>query len=348
MSLNNRRSESDGGELRATAPGSVVGASGRRLVVRRERRIVRESAIERLRLVTVGEHGVSLSTNAIALCADAGLRILIVDGLGLPRAVAGAPGWCDATTGAAQVRALADMDRTVDLAGRIVRGKLAAQAATIRYFSRRRGRNTEFAAVASNALDAIRGLAGDIGAIRADGDLLRAQQQLFAIEGRGAGAYWQVVAVVLREHAAFPGRRRRGATDLVNSMLNYGYAVLQGRILLAILHAGLNPNVSVLHSASPRRPALAFDLIEEFRAPVVDRPVVGLATRHRNLKVDAAGHMDDVTRRLVLDAVRRRLATLVRYRGQDRTIDEVILLQARHWAACLLDNRRYRPFAAGW
>ena len=44
----------------------------------------------------------------------------------------------------------------------------------------------------------------------------------------------------------------------------------------ALLAAGLEPSLGVLHSSTDKRPSLALDLMEEFRPLLVDRTVVAL------------------------------------------------------------------------
>jgi len=63
-------------------------------------------------------------------------------------------------------------------------------------------------------------------------------------------------------------------------MLSYGYTVLRSRVEYALFLAGLNPYEGILHSTYRERPALGFDLMEEFRQPVVDRVVLTMIARN--------------------------------------------------------------------
>lgn len=72
-------------------------------------------------------------------------------------------------------------------------------------------------------------------------------------------------------------KRRPGiGTDKMNSMLDYGYTILRGYCIRAILAAGLAPTLGVFHRGRGNSFALADDLIEPFR-PKVDFTVAGLA-----------------------------------------------------------------------
>jgi CRISP-associated protein Cas1 len=71
-------------------------------------------------------------------------------------------------------------------------------------------------------------------------------------------------------------KRNRDATHPVNAMLNYGYAVLESQVRIAVVAAGLDPTVGFMHVAGEGRSALVLDLMEPMR-PSVDRVVLGMA-----------------------------------------------------------------------
>jgi len=57
-------------------------------------------------------------------------------------------------------------------------------------------------------------------------------------------------------------------------MLSFGYALLAKECTVALLAVGLDPYWGFLHQPRHGRPALALDLMEEFRPLVVDSAVV--------------------------------------------------------------------------
>lgn len=63
---------------------------------------------------------------------------------------------------------------------------------------------------------------------------------------------------------------------IYNSLLNYGYAILYARVWKNILAAKLNPSIGVLHAKQDGKPTLVFDVVELFRAQMVDRVVISL------------------------------------------------------------------------
>ncbi len=56
--------------------------------------------------------------------------------------------------------------------------------------------------------------------------------------------------------------------------MNYAYGLLLGDVVRAIIACGLDPHAGFLHSSGRNKPALALDLMEEFRSPVADSAVV--------------------------------------------------------------------------
>jgi CRISPR-associated protein Cas1 len=101
--------------------------------------------------------------------------------------------------------------------------------------------------------------------------------QVMGIEGQGSAIYFSAFGRCLhREGVAFPGRNRRPPKDPVNALLSLGYMLVLGEVLGAIMAQGLHPGLGFLHEPSRRRPALALDLLEVARQPIVDRLTLSL------------------------------------------------------------------------
>lgn len=106
-------------------------------------------------------------------------------------------------------------------------------------------------------------------------------------EGSAARAYFQCLAKLVRNDAfAFNGRSTRPPKDPFNSMLSYGYSLLYRNIVGAIERHGLHPSFGFMHKIKRGHAALASDLIEDYRAPLVDRTVLELVNGG---EVDASG-----------------------------------------------------------
>lgn len=103
---------------------------------------------------------------------------------------------------------------------------------------------------------------------------------LFALEGRAAQIYFTDFPSMLKGTEAeefleaWPGRHGRGATDPLNAALNFCYGLLLADCIRGLTACGLDPHGGFLHSPSRNKPALALDLMEEFRAPIADSVVI--------------------------------------------------------------------------
>ena len=101
--------------------------------------------------------------------------------------------------------------------------------------------------------------------------------RLRGYERAGARAYWGAFGALLKaEGVSFPGREQRPAPDPVNAALSLGYMLLGAAIHSLLDGLGFDPHLGFFHEESHGRPSLALDLVEPFRAPVVDRTVLRL------------------------------------------------------------------------
>ncbi len=88
---------------------------------------------------------------------------------------------------------------------------------------------------------------------------------LLGLEGRGAALYFAALAASLPEVWAFQGRKRHPAPDPVNALLSFGYTLLHHHLASALIAAGLNPRVGLIHRDRGAHCTLASDLQEEVR-----------------------------------------------------------------------------------
>jgi CRISP-associated protein Cas1 len=304
--------------------------------------------ISRLRSVTISGRGVTLSSDLIEALVEQGVGVSFIGWKGEPIAQLVAPG----LSGTVQTRrsqlAAYETVLGVDLAVAFVRGKLRNQKHQLQYGGKylkatapeRFERLTRKIEVLANLRKQLIGFKGDrLDAVR---------DRLMGHEGTGARVYWEGVAILLEGRIQFPGRVGRGAVDPVNSALNYGYSILYGRVSAAIANAGLEQFAGFLHVDRPGKPSLVLDLVEEFRAPIVDRVVLAMLNQGVVLVVDPDGRLTPPVRRQLADRVCERLDTAVPFEGKRFTLGQVIQIQARHLAVAVRGEREYRPFASRW
>jgi CRISP-associated protein Cas1 len=153
---------------------------------------------------------------------------------------------------------------------------------------------------------------------------------------------------------SFNGRNRQPPTDPVNSLLSFGYTLLFNNVLSLILAEGLSPYLGNLHHGEDKKPYLAFDLMEEFRSPIVDTLVMKLINSS-TFKLDDFETIP-TTGGVYLNSTARR--SFFRY-FENRMSEEIlhpdllsavsyryaIQLQVRRYKRCLLaDGSKYVAF----
>jgi CRISPR-associated protein Cas1 len=96
---------------------------------------------------------------------------------------------------------------------------------------------------------------------------------------------FDTMITVQRTDFKFLTRNRRPPRDRVNALLSFIYALLLNDCISALEGVGLDPQIGYLHSLRSGRPALALDLMEEFRPAIAERLALTLINR-RQLTAD--------------------------------------------------------------
>ncbi len=165
-----------------------------------------------------------------------------------------------------QFRVADNPGQSLDLAKQFV----AAKILNSRTLLRRNGDD-----VAPQTIDMLRELA--LGAV----DCVSAAS-LLGIEGTAARIYFQSFSKMLKGERDdggeltfdFDGRNRRPPRDPINALLSLAYALLAKDLTVVAQAVGLDPYLGFYHRPRYGRPALALDVMEEFRPIVADSVVL--------------------------------------------------------------------------
>lgn len=196
----------------------------------------------------------------------------------------------------------------IDLAREIVAPKIANQATQLRR-SARTDVGREVAQLRSLARECAS--AGTVG-------------ELYGIEGQASAIFFGALPQMLASgpgdafSATWRGRHGRAATDEVNVALNYCYGILLADMIRALLACGLDPHAGFLHSSTRNKPALALDLMEQFRPVVADSVVLGCINNGElttSMFTSALGsvRLRDAGRRCLVSGYERRVQTQFRH-----------------------------------
>jgi CRISPR-associated protein Cas1 len=247
----------------------------------------------------------------------------------------------------AQYRAADDRERCTAVARTMVLGKVANCRTVLR-----RGAREVTEAAAVNALSTVADRLTDLlGRVKVCEEL----DSLRGLEGAAAAQYFGAFPHLLRgdEGFAWNGRRSRPATDRVNSVLGFLYALLGANCNAAAQAVGLDAQVGFLHVEKPGRPALQLDLMEEFRPIFADRLLFALVNRrqlkerHFERQASAAVLMTEEGRKLLITEYQNRRREEIQHPFTRETTEYSILplIQARLLARHLRgDLDAYVPF----
>ncbi len=252
------------GELRSTCGGVEVCPEGGTPT---------KVPVAEIAVVLVGMK-VALSAAVLHRLAEADVAVLFCDWRGIPEG--GCYSWSDHGRVAARHRAQAEVSlpRKKNAWARLIRAKIEGQASVLENLK-----------------------------IRGSGELLALADQVRSgdpgnVEAQAARLYWSraLGKGVVRQPAA-------GQLIGANACLDYGYSVLRGHLMRAVLAAGLAPALGVFHRGRGNAFALADDLIEPFRPAIdevalqlpptaspSDRPVKQLLVAAASQRFDRDGH----------------------------------------------------------
>ncbi|NJK35253.1 MAG: type I-MYXAN CRISPR-associated endonuclease Cas1 [Oscillatoriales cyanobacterium SM2_2_1] len=250
-------------------PGASVGRTGDQLKITR-----RDQPVELLPVQQTGQvvlHSFSqISTQALHFCADREIGVHFISGGG--RYV----GSFDSRQGSIhrrirQFSALSDEKMALELSKQLVTCRGQSQ----RKFLMRSARSKKHEAIRS-AIYQLKVMLKQVSGAKSLASLL-------GMEGNMAALYFSAFPYLLSSdlpvELQFTGRNRRPPKDCCNSLLSFGYALLLKDVMNAILAVGLEPALGFYHQPRTQAPPLALDLMEIFRVPLIDMPVVASLNR---------------------------------------------------------------------
>ncbi len=177
---------------------------------------------------------------------------------------------------------------------------------------------------------------------------------LLGCEGAGSAAYFTVFSKLIKCNwpHGFSKRARRPPTDPVNALLSYGYVILTSQVASTIAGVGFDPYIGYLHASRYGKPALALDLMEEFRPIIVDSVVLSLLNNRQLSPGDFTRELNsyritEATRRLFLETFEERMQEVITHPvfNYKVTYRRCIELQARLLGKYLTGEvAEYTPF----
>jgi CRISPR-associated protein Cas1 len=306
--------------------GAYVGKSGDHITVKKNSVMLGRFLLKDIsQVVLLGN--ITITAPAISLLAEHSIPILHMSRGWWFHAITAPSGPRNSYLRAAQFAMAADPARCMEFSRQLVLAKGRNQRTLLR-------RN----AAESPELDtALRDMNNYLDAVPRTPDAAA----LLGTEGLIARCYFDQFTAMLKQEAVAIGfqldnRNRRPPRDPVNACLSYLYALLAKECTVALMAEGLDPWWGFYHRPRHGKPALALDLMEEFRPLVADSAVItaintAMLQPQHFLRTAAGCTMESDGRRALIQAYENRLDQLAThplfdYRASWRTL---IRLQAR-------------------
>jgi CRISPR-associated protein Cas1 len=350
----------DSRALYLNTPGLHVGRSGETLVVKEKDKVLEELRLLDLHHVALFGN-IQLTTQAIHALCDAGIPITWFSGGGWFYGLTRGHDLKNVFTRMEQFRLARDPEFSLRIARLFVQGKIRNQRTLLM----------------RNHVEAPTSAVGRLR--RASDEALQATgiDQLLGVEGAAAATYFEHFSGMLKTSDAlddpvadpaarqgakrktpspppsasapnsslsfdFVTRNRRPPTDPVNALLSLAYSLLAKDCTLACYAVGFDPYVGFYHQPRFGRPALALDLMEEFR-PLIAESVVLSIVNNRILDLGdfvRAGNAVNLTpagRKKFFQTYEQRLGSVLTHPVFDYKVSyrRAIELQARILARVL-------------
>lgn len=329
--------------LYVTVPGASLLKEHERVVLAQKKEVLLSWPLGKLDEIVIQENAL-VSTALMQHCAKNGIAISIQKSDGrFSCSVSSGDEFKRLDLVRAQVEAAESAEFGLMVAVALIDGKIANQRTLLRRYNRRREiREVELAQLLmaeqakklhrAKTLDEVRGH-----------------------EGLAAKTYFGALGRFLGEDWGFQGRNKRPPRDPVNAMLSLGYGILHNTVQVLLQRQSLLPYMGMLHMPRPGHMALASDLMEEFRAPVVDAVVLQMVLEGLLQPSDFSWEDDDFRgctlkgqpRKLLVESFAKKLRSGLVHPDTGTKMDyhRAILYQVNLYRRVLLrEEKVYRPF----
>jgi len=316
-----------------------------RIVIKDGESPVYEIPLFKITHINIQSRGVSLSSDIVEETSKRGIFMTFSSYNGKPYAMMYSPN-LDSMIQTRRKQILSyETPKAVEFAKTVVKSKLKNQANLLKYSIKNKKDDT--AKEVYESVKSIEEGIDEIGNIKGE-KIDEIRNLLLGIEGSCGKIYWNNFKKLLKDEIIFNGREKRGTENPVNSLLNYGYGILYSVIWISIINAGMDPFSGFLHTDENGRPSLVLDIIEGFRAPVVDKNVISFVNLGSEIEMDS-GLLSLNTRRSFANKIIERLESFEYYSNKKYQLKSIIQIETRKIASYFRGEiEAYKPFTFKW
>ena len=277
--------------------------------------------------------GAQITSDAVILAVEKEIEVLFMDKGGQPIGRIWSPKYGSVSTIRKGQLAFSFSKEAITWIKNIIRQKIENQQALLLMMRKDDNATENKVQKAINRLEDYRTkIAGLEGEIVAD-----IAPNLRGWEGVASKIYFEALNLFIPEELRFENRSQHPAMDIVNAMLNYGYGLLYGKIEGALIKAGIDPYIGIMHRDDYNRPVLVYDVIEIYRV-WIDYVVYALVSQssitdeYYSVKEDGSYWLEPLGRRILIQSVNDYLEEITTNKGVSRSRQQQIFLYAQDLA----------------
>ena len=326
--------------------GTFLGITSERLIIKQKDEVIKELPLSRIRTISITKKGISLSVDLIHACAIRGIRIFFLDWKDrIISAVMGQNQHAVVSLRKAQFEAIKNEFLSCELSKKIIITKIKNQHAVIMYFTKNTVKNSPFyQSIINNYNYIINNIKTIIQKLIPQNDSDSSwKNKLMGLEGKAATEYWHTLIKLNLLPDDFTNRETRFTESITNKALNYGYAILLSKIWAAIDNTGMESYAGLLHTDRPGKPSLVLDLMEEYRAWLVDRTIIKLRNQIGDCKT-----LDMNLKKIINDEIHKTLITKYTFNKKRIKLENIIQRQAYRFAGALTGKKKYKGYSFKW
>lgn len=310
--------------------GIFLGLKSQRVAIKQNGETIKEIALNRTKTIQILSSGVSLSSDLVNLCSKRGIKIFF-NTFNSFSALHTIYEHKSVIVRKKQFE-ICENQKGLELAQKLIIGKLKNQRATLLYSSR-------------NIQDTRKDLV-----IEHFNKLLMqlknkkeiSKEFILGIEGIGASYYFDYLKNMEIFPASFHFRTKRHSEEITNIALNYGYAILFNVLYKACVNAGLEPYFGVLHSLRSAKPSLVLDIMEEYRSFVVDRNIIKLKS-----KLSKTTDFEKIKKEVAKNIL-NTLGKKYKYNHKKLTLESIIQRQVYKISGYFCGTNNYKSYIFRW
>lgn len=175
------------------------------------------------------------------------------------------------------------------------------------------------------------------------GLLSDAANSIMGYEGNISRYYFKILSELIPEKYKFSGRSSRPAKDHFNAFLNYSYGILYPKVEKALIIAGLDPYIGLLHADNYNKKSLVFDFIEPYRI-ICDKTVFYLFSRRQVADehcspIENGISLNTEGKKLLIKSLNENFDEIIRHGAKNIKRIDQILADAHAFANYLIGKR---------